>query len=152
VYLSHGRPTYAATPNPCASACAPFKNSPGTYDTCCKTHVPDKPKPAAPKAKPAPGVKPVSFTFGSPFEPSHAPTSPVPAAPSTTTTSKKTKSKSTKTSHQPIQMARIMVVQEVEITTVSNAITVLISATLRDILVVVVVVAVMVKAVVFNGV
>jgi hypothetical protein len=40
---------------PCASACAPFKNSPGTYATCCKQHAATaaaaKPKP--PAAKPA---------------------------------------------------------------------------------------------------
>lgn len=36
---------YATTPVPCAAACAPFKNSPGTYATCCKQHA--VPKPAA---------------------------------------------------------------------------------------------------------
>ena len=48
------RPTaraYAVTA-PCAAACAPFKNSPGTYATCCKQH--------AATAKPA--VKPKTAT------------------------------------------------------------------------------------------
>jgi hypothetical protein len=31
------RRAYAVTV-PCAAACAPFKNSPGTYATCCKQH------------------------------------------------------------------------------------------------------------------
>ena len=36
---------YAATP--CAAACAPFKNSPGTYATCCKQHAAVATRPAA---------------------------------------------------------------------------------------------------------
>ena len=44
---------YAAAPVPCAAVCAPFKNSPQTYATCCKQHpivsrpVTQLPKPAA---------------------------------------------------------------------------------------------------------
>lgn len=47
---------YAVTPVPCAPACAPFKNSPATYATCCKQHAAAKPA-----AKPAP--KPATLTY-----------------------------------------------------------------------------------------
>lgn len=49
----------------CSDQCAPFKNSPGTYDTCCKQHAANAPKPAATPAPtkfapitPAPGPSP----------------------------------------------------------------------------------------------
>ena len=39
---------YAVTPAPCAAACAPFKNSPATYQTCCKQHAANAPKTVTP--------------------------------------------------------------------------------------------------------
>ena len=55
---------YAVTPapvppgggTPCAAACASFKNSPGTYATCCKQYAANAPKPK-PVAKPTTATK-----------------------------------------------------------------------------------------------
>jgi hypothetical protein len=72
-YTSRAYATYAYVAAPaCAAACDPFKNSPGTWATCCKQHAATaaqaaKPKPttqpalsAVQKANPAPVVKAVT--------------------------------------------------------------------------------------------
>ena len=55
---------YAVTPAPCAAACAPFKNSPATYATCCKQHAAAVPKPAA---KPKTADKNLSVNIQAPI-------------------------------------------------------------------------------------
>jgi len=49
-------PRYAYAGAACASACAPFKNSPGTYATCCKQHAA-----TAAAAKPKVPARPAGF-------------------------------------------------------------------------------------------
>jgi hypothetical protein len=50
----------------CGAACTPFKNSPGTYATCCKQHAPAaKPKTGS-KTYPLTAYKPVHYVSGDP--------------------------------------------------------------------------------------
>jgi hypothetical protein len=49
-------PRYAYAAAPCASACAPFASSPGTYATCCKQHAA-----TAAAAKPKVPARPAGF-------------------------------------------------------------------------------------------
>ena len=51
---------YAYAGAACASACAPFKNSPGTYATCCKQHAATAAA-AKPKPKPVVPARPAGF-------------------------------------------------------------------------------------------